>query len=25
LGDKRNVSIEIALGELIAIWDDDDA
>src|SRR5271165_1401449 len=25
LGEKRNVSIEIAQGELIAIWDDDDA
>jgi len=25
LGEKRNVSIDIAQGELIAIWDDDDA
>lgn len=25
LGEKRNVSIEIAQGEFIAVWDDDDA
>ena len=25
LGDKRNASVELAQGEYIAVWDDDDA